>query len=406
MSRALEISDFSFRKNSGSYVTDTATTYQLSDTLDIRLTMKNTSTSTKMRAWTVKLSWMYDSNVVGTPYTVYDMTAITELGCGKSRTVTITGSGISVKNTGVTTTSNANSLKVEIYGWYSETPDESDDPYWYGSYTSTLMAFKGESHQPRIDAFSIKRNGNESAQLKLVARGSYGTTLPSTVTFGESVLFEVSLDGGDWETMTTDTITVSALLAGVDRVMTYTLPTSSQATFRLSFYNAYEAYEPSVTEVGRAFANIHLKGSADGGVAFGMFCDGGDTPRFECAYPAYFYGGIAEGVETREDIAEGETVIGTFLGETLYRYVHVIEAKSSGATTITLPIDGTIKNVVRASGAAVMTIDSASWAVPLNTYYSSSIRAYVRVKPADNQVLIYGGSAITGGFLIVDYTKE
>lgn len=46
--------------------------------------------------------------------------------------------------------------------------------------------------------------------------------------------------------------------------------------------------------IQRAFANMHLSGAANGGVAFGGFSSSTDIdPKFECFYPAYFYGGFA-----------------------------------------------------------------------------------------------------------------
>lgn len=47
--------------------------------------------------------------------------------------------------------------------------------------------------------------------------------------------------------------------------------------------------------IGNVFTNVHLAGKKNGGVAFGKYsASTDDTPMFECNYPAYFYGGIAQ----------------------------------------------------------------------------------------------------------------
>lgn len=78
---------------------------------------------------------------------------------------------------------------------------------------------------------------------------------------------------------------------------------SSAATFRMKFF--YTAILSTTTfseetaelsfRVNSLFTNVHLAGTKKGGVAFGQYSTSNDkTAKFECKYPAYFYGGIAQ----------------------------------------------------------------------------------------------------------------
>ena len=73
--------------------------------------------------------------------------------------------------------------------------------------------------------------------------------------------------------------------------------------FRMEFaYTAKTESGASSTEtvsttflIGNVFTNVHLAGKKKGGVAFGKYSEStDDIPMFECNYPAYFYGGIAQ----------------------------------------------------------------------------------------------------------------
>lgn len=59
-------------------------------------------------------------------------------------------------------------------------------------------------------------------------------------------------------------------------------------TIEFTFGDNYNTSTGSVY-IARAFANMHLSGSPNGGVAFGKFAAAG---LFECNFPAYFYKGI------------------------------------------------------------------------------------------------------------------
>ena len=73
--------------------------------------------------------------------------------------------------------------------------------------------------------------------------------------------------------------------------------------FRMEFsYTATTDSGVSSTEtasatflIGNVFTNVHLAGVSTGGVRFGGYSTAGEgMPKFECDYPAYLYGGIAQ----------------------------------------------------------------------------------------------------------------
>lgn len=68
-----------------------------------------------------------------------------------------------------------------------------------------------------------------------------------------------------------------------------TFNTSSGYTLEFRIGDAYDVAVFTV-EISRAFANVHLSGARNGGVAFGKFSSATDSaPLFECMYPAKFY---------------------------------------------------------------------------------------------------------------------
>lgn len=96
----------------------------------------------------------------------------------------------------------------------------------------------------------------------------------------------------------TSGVTVSA--APISRV---SIGSGEKKWFRMEFaYTATTESGVSSTEtvsttflIGNVFTNVHLAGTKNGGVAFGKYsASTDDSPMFECKYPAYFYGGIAQ----------------------------------------------------------------------------------------------------------------
>ena len=92
-------------------------------------------------------------------------------------------------------------------------------------------------------------------------------------------------------------VTIAQMLSGVTAstsAVTKTFSNGSDWYFLLVVSNGYES-NSAACSIPRAFANLHLSGCTTGGVAFGKFSASTENdPKFECMYPAYFYGGIAE----------------------------------------------------------------------------------------------------------------
>lgn len=77
-------------------------------------------------------------------------------------------------------------------------------------------------------------------------------------------------------------------------LVTQAFPNTYDYSLLLYLTNGYETARATST-IARAFANLHLSGKSNGGVCFGSFCKSTDeNPMFECYYPSYFYGGIAD----------------------------------------------------------------------------------------------------------------
>ena len=92
-------------------------------------------------------------------------------------------------------------------------------------------------------------------------------------------------------------LSISQMLNGVTdstSAITTTFSNGSDWYFLLVVSNGYES-NSATCSISRAFANLHLSGCTTGGVAFGKFSASTENePKFECVYPAYLYGGIAQ----------------------------------------------------------------------------------------------------------------
>ena len=134
----------------------------------------------------------------------------------------------------------------------------------------------------------------------------------------------------------TSGVTVSAApISGV------TIGSGVKKWYRMEFaYTATTDSGASSTEtasatflIGNVFTNVHLAGVSTGGVRFGGYSTASaNNPKFECNYPAYFYGGIAlvdGGVEERTLAFDADAPFvvraDNPLQPTLRRFGHVIE---------------------------------------------------------------------------------
>ena len=101
--------------------------------------------------------------------------------------------------------------------------------------------------------------------------------------------------------------------------------------------------------IGNVFTNVHLAGASTGGVRFGGYSTATeDNPKFECDYPAYFYGGIAQIGDGRGDLL---ALIGVQHG-------NVSSMTLTGSTTNTLEV--TFPRAFASAPDVVATFDSSS----------------------------------------------
>lgn len=169
----------------------------------------------------------------------------------------------------------------------------------------------------------------------------------------------------------------------------------------LTIGTAYEQATYSFT-VPRDFVNFDLAGAATGGVAIGMFSNSTlNNPMFECAYPAYFYGGIA-GVTS---YAAAETPTGGVWldNKPIYRRVFTYTTTGTGLQSL-----GTITGldtVVKIEGVCK---SSSNW-LPITYAFTSSggsvtqARAYVSL--AGEVSASFSGSGSKTFIVVVYYTK-
>ena len=127
--------------------------------------------------------------------------------------------------------------------------------------------------------------------------------------------------------------------------------------YRMEFsYTALTDTGASSTEVvavafliGNVFTNVHLAGASTGGVRFGGYSTATeDNPKFECDYPAYFYGGIAQ-------IGDGSGDLLALIG---VQHGNVSSMTLTGSTTNTLEV--TFPRAFASAPDVVATFDSSS----------------------------------------------
>lgn len=184
------------------------------------------------------------------------------------------------------------------------------------------------------------------------------------------------------------TPTIANLLTGVvnsSTAISGTFSNGSDYTITVTVTNGYET-AVAKQDVARAFANVHMSGQPTGGVCFGGFSSAEQNkPKFECYFPAYFYGGIPS-----EQYKNGDVV--TLTGGTFYGYV-------SGSTKniyFTIPLR---KSLEKIKSATITTLkaniaNSGGYGISSahvsggSNYISSSITRSVQVLRETNELQV------------------
>lgn len=208
------------------------------------------------------------------------------------------------------------------------------------------------------------------------------------------------------------TTSVPALLTGVTNNRTLvpgTFSNGSNWNFLLVLGDEYEKTSLHI-DVSRAFANVHLSGEPEGGVCFGGFCkkttdaEGNPEAKFECHYPAYFYGGIALGGAGDYSLEEQDTGSKWIDGKPIYRKVFTGTVKASTTTDLATNIG--FETVIRCDGI-LSYVNSSGMTVQrsLNFFSSTSLHSRVYTGTSDGGKIQINSTQAGDVFVVLEYTK-
>lgn len=286
------------------------------------------------------------------------------------------------------------------------------DVYWKSPITVTLT-YEPINFSPWIQNVRMYR-----ADETGVAKDS-GENLSFSCTVGVN---NTGTDGSGVVTITNGSTTIATIdqIAGsTTGTMVSAIPLSSvtqetgdDITYTVTF--AYTATQDGSVQtdsisttvyVGEVFTNVHLAGVKTGGVRFGGYSTATlDNPKFECNYPAYFYGGIAYG-GLDYSLDEIDTGVKWVDGKTIYRKVIVIDSPAAkGNQYIDINASGTIDKLIKIWGVGV----SSTGAYPMPTVATSNDYNVVfegNGNPVTKILFRQGDSrGITWAFGVVEYT--
>ena len=261
-----------------------------------------------------------------------------------------------------------------------------------------------QHYNPTIEAFDIERVSDEAEEVKTTIK----LGLADGLTDDQKARMLFTLTDGSGNAVTLNA-TQAELLAGITDSLTAVAQTFARANnhkFMLTFGDAFESQSAPDT-IARSFANVHLSGNAEGGMCVGGFCDPANPGRFECYYPAYFYGGIAQGgVKDYPAVGEEQdTGVKWIDGKTIYRKVIIIDSPAKGTNQyIDIGASGTIDKLISIRGIGV----SSTGAYPMPTIATSDYNIVIFEGSGNpvTQVLFYQGTkrGITWAFGVVEYT--
>lgn len=201
-----------------------------------------------------------------------------------------------------------------------------------GEDASTSAVLLNKRYSPTVSVFSMTRTPDDEGTsllltAKLAASDNEASLLQAKLYYKKGG--EPGFGVGEATGSITLTSSISSLISGVTNnssLVTGTFANNSEWCFMLWFGDSYEE-DHKYFSVNDASANVHLSGKANGGVRFGGFSTStDDTPKFECDYPTYLYGNIAQiggdadngNVWTPLTPESGVTTPGTYGGGALY----------------------------------------------------------------------------------------
>lgn len=203
------------------------------------------------------------------------------------------------------------------------------------------------------------------------------------------------------------TSAIPALLSGVTDstdIVTAAFSNASAWNFLFVFGDEYESVSLR-RNIFKAFANLHLSGLPTGGVCMGGFSTSKrDEPKFECHYPAYFYGGIEIGGVKDYSSEEISTGVKWTNGKPIYRRTISGTVAQAGAF-VTIGTIGSLEQVVNISGGILTT---AGMYVPVNTYFNSSywFSCFVGLTGAGSIDCVSTAGYLGTAVITIEYTKS
>lgn len=190
----------------------------------------------------------------------------------------------------------------------SSTSAKHGQPSFRDGFYDDVIAIQGSTvpftdYQPRIDVFKLMRSddGIVDSGLSDTVYADVRVSMKNSVGLGDSPSLKLTCSTDPNFSTTERVVTLGATQAAIQPYFTQSrvkvgdgFNSGSNYYFRLSFTAGEEAAAPVERSVGMGYTPIHIPEN-NAGVALGMYSNAKPADqRFECNYPAYFYGGIAQ----------------------------------------------------------------------------------------------------------------
>ena len=204
---------------------------------------------------------------------------------------------------------------------------------------------------PAIDTLDVQRSSSgqpDESGVFLLVDGKLGLSPNADISAMKLTMYYAENATADTAAQSIDlTASVPALLSGVTAsadVVTAAFSNASAWNFLFVFGDEYESVSIR-RNIFKAFANLHLSGLPTGGVCMGGFSTSQkNEPKFECHYPAYFYGGVALGGMKDISTEEVDTGVKWINGKTIYAKT-LVYTGAAGGTTYSLELPEGVENV-------------------------------------------------------------
>lgn len=278
-------------------------------------------------------------------------------------------------------------------------------------------------YNPTIETFSVSRATQHPIDGWIKSDNGTNTMTDLKIDLGDGAsgfTLKVYYSAGEIDTSTASSIDltsrISDAISGLTNATELIEKTGgwslgSAWNFLLVLSDSYESAQMGA-QIWIAFTNMHLAGLTTGGVRFGGYCSRStqDNPAFECDYPIYADGGIAN---MDYSTTETKTAAKWIDGKAIYRKVMQIgPIAASQYMTYDLMSTSEIGDIVAIRGTACANDGSAWLPIPVASHWAEGVNLYainidVNCSAATATITVAMGSSrsITRGFVVIDYTK-